>query len=105
MAPGPNRQCANEPAAETTASQPGPVTMVPETTASAETEPEAAVHHRHHSYHYEERKPSFKALKVVLWTIAGIVILLALFIVLSRVAPHFIDKLLYTKEELEILYY
>lgn len=44
------------------------------------------------------------ALDVVLWSILVAGILLAIFVVVSRLFPNVFDHILYTKEELEILY-
>ncbi len=52
-----------------------------------------------------ESKAFAKIMKLLLWIVLAAVILLVLFILLSRIAPGLTDKLLYTKEELEILYY
>jgi len=43
--------------------------------------------------------------KAVLWTVAVAAVLLGLLAVLGRVAPDFVDRFLYTKEELEVLRY
>ncbi len=51
------------------------------------------------------RENWFKALKVFLWVLAGLLVLLLLFILVSRVAPNWLDPLLYSREELEILRY
>ena len=51
------------------------------------------------------RENGFKALKVFLWVLAGLLVLLLLFLLISRVAPNWLDPLLYSKEELEILRY
>lgn len=51
------------------------------------------------------RKIGLKVLKVSLWVLAVLLVLLLLFIVVSRVAPNLLDPLLYSREELEILRY
>ncbi|MCD8313005.1 MAG: hypothetical protein LUC24_02470 [Bacteroidales bacterium] len=43
--------------------------------------------------------------KAVIWIVAVLIVLLAVFVILAHVAPDFVDKLLYSKEELEILNY
>ena len=44
-------------------------------------------------------------LKAALWTLATLVVVAGLFFALSRFAPRLIDRLLYSAEELEILYH
>ena len=51
------------------------------------------------------RKAYAKVLNVIAVTVALIFVLLLLFMVLGRIAPDFVDKLLYTSEDLEILNY
>ena len=41
--------------------------------------------------------------KILLWTILAVIVFLAIFIIISRLNPAFIDRILYTPEELEIL--
>ena len=53
----------------------------------------------------EVKKPSRKWLKVLLIVLGVLVALLLLFVVLERIAPGFLDPLLYSKEELQILRY
>ena len=43
--------------------------------------------------------------KAVLWTVVVVAVLLGMLAVLGRVAPDFVDRFLYTKEELEVLRY
>ena len=43
--------------------------------------------------------------KAVLWVVVVVAVLLGLLAVLGRVAPDFVDRFLYTKEELEVLRY
>lgn len=60
---------------------------------------EVPVHHHH-------RKPRRRlALWICLGILGLLVLLLILFLVLANVAPDFIDSLLYTPEQLEILHY
>ena len=50
------------------------------------------------------RKPWWKILlKIVLWLVVVAVVLLAAFIICSQMAPDFIDSLLYTPEEMDIV--
>lgn len=51
------------------------------------------------------KKPARKGLRVFLALILAATVLLGAFILTSRVAPELLDPLLYTPEELEILYY
>ena len=53
----------------------------------------------------DSRKAYAKVLNVIAVTVALIFVLLLLFMVLGRIAPDFVDKLLYTSEDLEILNY
>ena len=41
--------------------------------------------------------------KAVLWVVVVVAVLLGMLAVLGRVAPDFVDRFLYTKEELEVL--
>ena len=43
--------------------------------------------------------------KAVLWVVVVVAVLLGMLAVLGRVAPDFVDRFLYTKEELEVLRY
>ena len=43
--------------------------------------------------------------KAVLWVVVVVAVLLGMLAVLGRVAPNFVDRFLYTKEELEVLRY
>lgn len=57
-------------------------------------------------YRIRQRRENWlKALKIFLWVLAGLVVLLLLFVLVSRIAPNWLDPLLYSKEELEILRY
>lgn len=50
------------------------------------------------------RKPWWKTLlKIVLWLVVAAVVFLAAFIICSQMAPDFIDSLLYTPEEMDIV--
>lgn len=55
----------------------------------------------------QKAKPKFTVniTGVIFWTVMAVLLFFGLFILLSRVAPNFIDSLLYTKEELQILNY
>ena len=44
-------------------------------------------------------------LVAVLGTVASVILFLGLFMLLARIAPDFIDKILYTEEELRIINY
>lgn len=82
----------------------------------AEEEPTVEEHHKTaleaadyyvnpDSRYHRQAQAGRNILKAVLWIIIVLAALLVLFVLLSRVAPNFIDKILYTKEELEILRY
>ena len=92
---------APEPVAEEPVPEPVPVEPAP---APQPVRP-VPVHHHHHSSHSKKR--SFRK---VLWRIFLAVLIVAavamlLFILLGHVAPQWIDPLLYSPEELEILRY
>ena len=52
-----------------------------------------------------KKSPWRIVLKAALWTLATLVVVAGLFFALSRFAPRLIDRLLYSTEELEILYH
>ncbi|MBR4756228.1 MAG: hypothetical protein IK076_04735 [Bacteroidales bacterium] len=53
-----------------------------------------------------EKEPRrIKPLKVILYVLLGVLVALAAFVLLSRLAPGFTDSLLYTEEELRIINY
>lgn len=52
-----------------------------------------------------KKSPWRIVLKAALWTLATLVVVAGLFFALSRFAPRVIDRLLYSAEELEILYH
>ena len=52
-----------------------------------------------------KKSPWRIVLKAALWTLAAVVVVAGLFFALSRFAPRLIDRLLYSAEELEILYH
>lgn len=68
-------------------------TKTPENVAEEATAPDAEVK--------RAVKPWLKALLIILAIAAALLVILA---ILGRVAPNLVDPLLYTKEELEILY-
>ena len=88
-----------------------PVEEIPEQVRDAEPEYAIPVSEEFKETQREEyrirrrRENWFKALKVFLWVLAGLLVLLLLFILISRVAPNWLDPLLYSREELEILRY
>lgn len=51
-----------------------------------------------------ERRRMPLALKLLLWLIAACALLLGIFILLSHIAPDFIDTLLYNEEELQLIH-
>lgn len=81
------------------ASEPGPsVVAAPVALAP---EPRTA-HHSSHHHHHRRRRSIWTILLVVL---LAVIIAFALFMILSRLAPDFIDRILYTPEELSIINY
>ena len=53
----------------------------------------------------QRRKKLFKVLRIVLIVLGALLALLLLYVLISRIAPDWLDSLLYSKEELEILRY
>ena len=85
--------------------EPEPV-VEPEPVAAPEPEPApvSEPHHEHHEHHHHHHRLSWWA--ILLIVLAALAILgLGTFLILSRVAPDFIDSILYTPEELRILHY
>ena len=60
-------------------------------------------HHHHSHHHHHRRRRSF--LTILLAVLLAVVFVFALFMILSRLAPDFIDRILYTPEELSIINY
>lgn len=98
-----------EPVPEPVVEEPIPEPVVeepdPEPVVEAPAPQPAHVHHHHHSSH-----PKKRSLRKVLWwvflaVLIVVVVAMLLFILLGHVAPQWIDPLLYSPEELEILRY
>ena len=74
-----------------------------------ESQPEPESHPEPEPLPQPEPKPASKApktiLKAVLIIVIAALVLFVVFFALSRICPEFIDHLLYTKEELEIINY
>ena len=77
-------------------------------------EPEPLIELEDHSHPVPEEdvqdgpdhgSPLLKALKVILIICAVLAILLGLYIAVAKLAPEWLDRLLYTKVQLEILNY
>ena len=54
---------------------------------------------------YISKEAGRAVLKVILWIVIAAAVLLILFVLLAHITPNLIDRILYTKEELEILRY
>ena len=50
-----------------------------------------------------EKATSRNYMKILLWILVAVVVLLAIFVVVARLNPGLVDRLLYTPEQLEIL--
>lgn len=77
-------------------------TSGPETAAEVE---EAAVEVEEASAAVPGTNGGTAALKIIIWTIGILLLACALLRILGTVAPEFIDRFLYSEEELEILYH
>ena len=53
----------------------------------------------------ESRRRLSRFWRIVLWILGLVILLLILFVILARLAPDFIDSLLYTPEQLEVLHW
>lgn len=113
------------------ADQPIPVSPVPEPAPEIAPEPEPSVepapaivpesgpehhsshhhhhahhdHHDHHHGHHHHHRRRRRFLTILLVVLLAAIIAFALFMILSRLAPDFIDRILYTPEELSIINY
>ena len=97
LAPQPTPELAPQPTPEL---EPMPEPM-PEPKLEKEIEPVPA---ETVPVYETRRKPWWKTLlKIVLWLVVAAVVLLAAFIICSQMAPDFIDSLLYTPEEMDIV--
>lgn len=76
----------------------------PQTVEIRAAAPSAGQSHLHSHGHKTERKTMPKALKLLLWAVAAVVLVFGLFMLLVQVAPDFIDSLLYSEEELQIIH-
>lgn len=83
-----------------------PVTPIKEHSAPAAKTPSSPEHHHHHHHHHSSRRhrkmPVWQKELLILGCAA--IVLLVLLAVLGRVAPEFVDRFLYSRDELEILY-
>ena len=83
-----------------------PVTPIKEHSAPAAKTPSSSEHHHHHHHHHSSRRhrkiPVWQKELLILGCAA--IVLLVLLAVLGRVAPEFVDRFLYSRDELEILY-
>lgn len=63
-------------------------------------------HHRsHHHHHHHHHRRTMKWWHWLLIALGAAILLLVAFLILARVAPDFIDSILYTEEELRIINY
>ncbi len=114
-APEPVAESASEPALEPEpisepAPEPEPVPVVePEPVSEPEPEPAPEptleVRHEHVVTRARERESFPTFWKVLLIVLGALVVLLAIYALVGRLAPGWVDKLLYSPEELEILRY
>ena len=83
-----------------------PVTPIKEHGAPAAKTPSSPEHHHHHHHHHSSRRhrkmPVWQKELLILGCAA--IVLLVLLAVFGRVAPEFVDRFLYSRDELEILY-
>ena len=83
-----------------------PVTPIKEHSAPTAKTPSSPEHHHHHHHHHSSRRhrkmPVWQKELLILGCAA--IVLLVLLAVLGRVAPEFVDRFLYSRDELEILY-
>lgn len=83
-----------------------PVTPIKEHSAPAAKTPSSSEYHHHHHHHHSSRRhrkmPVWQKELLILGCAA--IVLLVLLAVLGRVAPEFVDRFLYSRDELEILY-
>ena len=84
-----------------------PVTPIKEHGAPAAKNPSSPEHHHHHHHHHHSSRRHRKMpvwQKELLILGCAAIVLLVLLAVLGRVAPEFVDRFLYSRDELEILY-
>ena len=108
-APAPEPALEPEPISEP-APEPEPVPVVePEPVSEPEPEPAPEptleVRHEHVVTRARERESFPTFWKVLLIVLGALVVLLAIYALVGRLAPGWVDKLLYSPEELEILRY
>lgn len=90
---------------------PAPVTSKPASKpAHSHHESGSEHHHHHHHHHSGSHSRSSRRRKLPVWQkeliilASAAVVLLLLLAIAGRVAPEFVDRFLYSREELEILY-
>lgn len=94
------------------------VDIIPEPEVDAIPEPEedtpvpaaedaaAAVHQSQSDKRPSTLRKNFrKAVRISLYTLACLAVLLGLYVIIAHIAPDFIDQILYSAEELEVLHY
>lgn len=104
-APAPEPALEPEPIPEP-APEPEPVTEpVPEPVPEPDPEPTLEVRHEPVVTRARERESFPTFWKVLLIVLGALIVLLAIYALVGRLAPGWVDKLLYSPEELEILRY
>ena len=86
------------------------VDIIPEpeedTTVPAAEDAAAAVHQSPSDKRPSTLRKNFrKAVRISLYTLACLAVLLGLYVIIAHIAPDFIDQILYSAEELEVLHY
>ena len=86
------------------------VDIIPEpeedTTVPAAEDAAAAVHQCQSDKRPSTLHKNFrKAVRISLYTLACLAVLLGLYVIIAHIAPDFIDQILYSAEELEVLHY
>ena len=109
VAPAPADKTAVAPSAvaPVAPSAAAPVTPIKENSAPAAKTPSSPEHHHHHHHHHHSSRRHRKMpvwQKELLILGCAAIVLLVLLAVLGRVAPEFVDRFLYSRDELEILY-
>lgn len=103
--PVPVAEPESEPVVQPVCVEPEPV---PEQTIDQDIELETAPLPKYHSekeFHERRKSPFMKVLKAIFAIVAVLALLLGLYIAVAKIAPEWLDRLLYTKVQLEILNY
>lgn len=104
--PEPVSEATPEPAAEAIAESVPEPEPVPEPAPLPAPDKMVAHHnHHHHSHHHHRHHRRRRIWTILLAIVLVAIIAFAAFMILSRLAPDFIDRILYTPEELSIINY